>query len=170
MLVCLSVSGVRLNEESTLHFCPCRWLSSCHCCFLSGLSTIAVCLLRAVPSEEWPSAVPTLAFGQFVKGASMGLEPAYKRSTYPRRDQVTSTEVQCHSKCHFIAHGVTEWDLSACGAAADNMWSDTPALTILRRNLESVFVVTLQNICWCNCSYKYLSFNVFCLFVWFLFP
>lgn len=69
------------------------------------------------PCQHWLWAsllkVPAWDRGQFTK-----------RSAYPGRDQVTPTEVQCHSNSHSIAHTVTQWDSAAHGRRA-GMWSDT---------------------------------------------
>lgn len=114
-----SVTSAHHDSVLVSCFLPVTYLLSAHAAVAAP--GLVLCLLRAVPCEEEPSAVPTLAYGQFVKGASMGLEPVYKRSTYPGRDQVTSTALHCHSTGHFIAHSEAQRDFSACGGLANIM-------------------------------------------------
>lgn len=49
-----------------------------------------VCPLKYANVPPQCRRAPLLAFGHFGEGASIEMEPVYKRSTYPGRDQVTS--------------------------------------------------------------------------------
>lgn len=90
------------------------------------------------PCQRWLRAsllkVPAWDWSQFTK-----------RSAYPGRDQVTLTEVHCHSNSHSIAHTVTQWDSAARGRQA-GMWSDTVQQPLPTTTTKTICVSAWQKL------------------------